>query len=283
MAAVKNTETAVQKSAPLPPPAMVIDYGGDVGAGFENQSQSDMLIPRLVVLQALSPQCSDREDCRPGMLWNTVTETPVSGTKGVVFVPATTKHLWNEWVPREKGGGMAGQHSPEATVVRQAIAQSREFGKYNTPNGNQLVETFDIYAVLLDENNQPESMAVISFTSAKIKVYKQFNTKLNMFTVKAPDGRKVRPPLFAHKVRLVTVKEKNNKGEFYVFDLQPADGSVAESLLPPGHAALEAAKELRSVVDRGEVKVADENATPHREAPIDADVVSDTNSTGWNA
>ena len=47
--AVKNTETAVQKTSPLPPPTMVIDYGGDAGAGFENQSQSDMLIPRLVV------------------------------------------------------------------------------------------------------------------------------------------------------------------------------------------------------------------------------------------
>jgi hypothetical protein len=241
---------------PTAPQAVVpaADYGADAGVGFENQTRADISIPFLTVLQALSPQITSMEAAKPGMLFNTVTDELVDGKTGRVFVPATTKHQYVEWVPREKGGGFVAAHEADSEVVKQAMAGSKDFGKYTTPNGNQLQETFYIYGMLLDEADQPAEMAVIGFTSTKIGVYRRWNTKVNMFTLPQPDGRKVRPPLFAHKVRITTVKEKNNKGEFFNFELQPANGSVAASLLPPGHAALEAAKQLRDMIVSGTAK-----------------------------
>ena len=156
------------------------------------------------------------------------------------------------------------------TAQRNAVA----FGKWYAPNGDELRESFEVYGVLLDAEGNPESMAVISFSSTKIKTYKQYNTRLNMFTIKGADGRKVRPPLFAHQIRLTTVKEKNPKGEFFVVDLQPANGSVASSLLPPGHPSLEAAKELMTMVTMGEAKAADD--------VIDVPVSKEAVDSAWN-
>lgn len=248
----------------------VIDYGDDAGKGFENQTRADITIPFLSVLQPLSPEVTNMEDAKPGMLFNTVTEELVDGKTGLVFVPAITNHIFVEWKPRETGGGFIGIHQVDSDVVKAAREASTSFGDYKTPNGNKLQETFYVYGVLSDEDQQPIGPVVIAFTSTKISVYKRWNTKVNMFTVKTPGGAKVRPPLFAHQVRITSVKEKNNKGEFFNFDLQPAvNGSVAESLLPPGAPLLEAAKELREMVAAGLAKPSHDTVTS--EAPSSDD------------
>ncbi len=102
-------------------------------------------------------------------------------------------------------------------------------------------------------------MAVIAFTSTKIKAYKKFNTKIGMFQIRTPDGRKIRPPLFAHRVKLTAIKQKNNKGEFFNFDLNPANGDLASSLLPPGDPRLEAAKSCKELVAGGLARAAYES------------------------
>jgi hypothetical protein len=243
----------------------VIDYGQDAGRGYEGQTQADVTIPFLAVLQTNSPQITAREDCKPGMLINTVTEEVVDGLKtGLILVPALTEHCYVEWKPRDKGGGFVAKHLPESPVVVKAKTESREFGKYKTPAGNDLAETFYIYAVLLEKDNtkDPGMPIVIGFTSTKIGVYKKWNTKIKMFTIQLPDGRKQCPPLFAHQVRVTTYKETGNpKGEFFNFVLAPAvNNNLKDSLIPPGDPRLEAAKELKRMVEGNLVKVAHDSA-----------------------
>lgn len=262
---MKNKESATAVAAPAQKAVgAVIDYGEDAGRGYEGQTQADVTLPFLAVLQSNSPQVTDREDCKPGMLINTVTEEVVDGLKtGVLFVPALTEHCYVEWKPRNKGGGFVGKHLPESPVVVKARTESKEFGKYTTPAGNDLAETFYIYGVLLEKDNPKEvgMPIVIGFTSTKIAVYKKWNTKIKMFTIQLPDGRKQAPPLFAHQVRLTTFKDNNPKGDFFNFVLAPAvNGSLKESLIPPGDPRLEAAKELKRMVEGNLVKVAHDSA-----------------------
>lgn len=232
------------------------DYGEDVGGGFENQSKDDISIPFLSVLQSNSPQVQDPEDggiegAKPGALFNTVTEEVIPGKEGIVIIPATTQHVFVEWVPRDNGGGLAGMHDPNSDVVAQAKARAKSsVGKLPLENGNELVETFYVYGVV----EETGEMIVVAFTSTKIGVYKRFNTKLKMFQVKTPDGRKVTPPLFAHRIRVKTEKQKNNKGEFYNFKLEPADGNLSESLLPGDSELYSAARACRDMVASGQAK-----------------------------
>jgi hypothetical protein len=233
------------------------EYGDDAGAGFENQTGADYSIPFIAVLQQMSPQCGDPRDggtegAKPGMLFNTVTGEIWDGREGVEFVPGTTEHVFVEWVPREKGGGMVTRHAVDSDVVRNARARGGDFGKLKTSAGNDLIETFYVYGVIC-ANGEPSERVVLAFTSTKIKIYKHWNTKVGFFMVPTKNG-KARPPLFSHLVKITSTKEKNNKGEFYNFTLSPANGDVAKSLLRPDDSRYLAGKEVRDAVLAGQAQ-----------------------------
>lgn len=239
----------------------VFDYGEDVGGGFENQTREDIAIPFISVLQGLSPQVAKGtvEGAKPGLLFNTVTEELM---ESVTFVPAYTEHVYVEWVPRKEGGGFVAIHAIDSDAVKKAKDECEEFGKLKIDREgggqNDLVETFYVYGSVIDEEQEPVSMAVLAFTSSKIKIYKRWNTKLRMCTIKVGD-RKVRPPLFAHATKLTTQAESNSEGDYFNFKLEPAKGSVIDSLLEPGSPALESARAVAEMVKSGEARAAHES------------------------
>lgn len=235
----------------------VPDFGDYEGQGFEGQTGADIVLPFIGVLQALSPQVTEKpgegglEGAKVGMLHNTVTDDLYDGEAGLEFIPATTEHCFVEWVPRKQGGGFVARHEADSDVVARAKESAEAFNKLKTEAGNDLVETFYVYGVVVvDEQPIP---VVIAFTSTKIKVYKKWNTKVNMFTVQKADGSgKVRPPLFAHRVLLTTVREKNAEGEFRNFALAPAEpGGIRDSLLAPDDPRFQAALEVRRMIAEG--------------------------------
>lgn len=245
-----TTDLAVKKTQDL----SNVDYGDDADSGYENQTNSDIALPFIAILQALSPQCtSDTDRLAPGQLFNTVTEDTIDGKTGFLFVPSVTTHTYVEWIPRTSGGGFVGVHAVDSSVVRDA--QDKSKGMLRLKNGlNDLVETFSLYGIICDEDS-PLSFAVLSFVSTKIKVYKGWNTKTKMFLQVRPDGLKVHPPLFANLVRVTTVKDKNNKGEFFNFKLSPAvESMVSKSLIPPSDPRYIEAKTLCGMVLSGVAK-----------------------------
>lgn len=237
----------------------VYDYGVDTSNdGFENQTKADLAIPFINVLQALSPQVSEElEGAKPGKLFNTVTEEIMDD---VLFVPGMIERKFIEWVPRKRGGGLVGTHAPNSDVVNQAIEKRAEHDGRLMVEGegglNDLTETFELYGAILDDDLEVVGMGVISCTSSKIKVYRKWNTKMRMCMIKVGD-RKVRPPLFAHCVRVSSTRETNNSGDvYYNISLQPYKGAVVDSLLEPGHPALEAAQSVANLVKSGEARAA---------------------------
>lgn len=256
--------------APQKPVVPVLDYGQDVGAGYENQDRSDISIPFLVLVQDKSRALQENPEAKPGMLYNSVTGDVA---QEVLFVPVTTKHVYVEWIPRKQGGGFVGQRPLNDPEAMAAVAASKEFGHYVLPNGNELQETYYLYALILNEQDglSPSGFAAISITGTKIAVYRRMNTQLSMFTVKAPDGRKVRPPLFAHTLKIGGRLSPDPRGDYWNITLAPAKGSVAASLLPPGHEALEAAKELRDMINTGLAKVDYAAAKEDAASAIDPD------------
>lgn len=225
---------------------IVHDYGDDAGKGYEGQTNDDIIIPTVVVLQQMSPQV-EGGDGVAGQLYNTVTEESYDE---ILAVPAFTKREFVEFVPRTEGGGFRGVHEPDSPVVKAAIKASTEFGKYKTPEGNELVETYSVFWSQVDASGEPIGMFTMPFTSMKIKVYKKWNTRVRSFQIPSSSGR-ISPPLFANCVKLTTSKEKNNKGTFHNPVLTPANGTLKESLVAPNSAAFVAAKQLGELVKSG--------------------------------
>lgn len=243
----------------------VMDFGEDSGSGFENQTQSDIAIPFLSVLQSLSPTVKSREH-EAGMMYNTVTEEVFDGKEGISVIPVCTEHKFVEYVPRDAGGGFVAVHEVDSKVVEKAKAASTKFGKYSTESGNQLVETFSVYAI----DAESGAYLVIPFTSTKIKQYKSWNTRINMFNHRA-FGIPGKPPLFAHVVRLTTEEESRKGGDSFNFRLSPVnperiiDGkkypAILTSMIGPSDPRYIEAKGFLEMVKGGKATAAHETNT----------------------
>lgn len=234
--------------------AAMEDYGADGGTGFEGMGSEDWSIPFLSILQSNSPQVEseDPPGAKAGMLFNTVTQDMYDGDKGVVFTPCHFNRCYVEWVPRNKGGGFVGLHEPSSPEVENAIADNdgRRFGKLHIGD-NELIETKYMYGLLLDQQGgSVDGFATISFSSTKIKPFNDWLTAMRMV--------KGKPPLFAHRARLMTTRQKNEHGTFYNFRIAPLSSSWSESLIRPSQTPelLQEAKSFREMVMSGEARAA---------------------------
>lgn len=248
--ATKN-EVAVNETTAV---AEYAGYAEFAGAGFENQSQDDYSVPFITILQALSPQLEEDDSLRQGMIINTVTGDAVDGKKGIAFIPATTQHVFVEFKKREAGGGFVGVHATNSATVIDAKNASNTYGKYETPAGNELIETFYVYGVLVGDDGSA-TQAVIGFTSAKIKKYKSWMTKAKTVQITLPDGRRIPAPLFAHRYRLTSVSEKNSKGTFYNWDVKFDGENAAAARLLPSDDLFQFADNVRKLVETGDAKI----------------------------
>ncbi|MGH8709709.1 MAG: hypothetical protein ACREVA_00045 [Burkholderiales bacterium] len=240
------------------------DYSAYAGLGFDGQSSADMVMPFLTILQALSPQVQNGS-LRPGMLLDTVTGEIWDGKEGIPFIPAVTKHSFTEWRPRGAGGGFVGHCEPDSPTV-QGCRESQEFGKYVTPSGNDLVETFYVYGILATETARHQ---VIAFSGSRIKRYRAWMTLARTIQIPDSQGRMIQPPLFAHRYRLRTVVEKNQKGQYYNWDTIGFDGADAQSARIRLDDPLFAdAYSLRNVVLAGQANVNYEIETPANGKPV---------------
>ena len=246
--------------------ALNAEFEEFAGSGFENQTSDDYSIPFINVLQALSPVLEERDDLKAGMLYNTVTGEAVKGVDGLAFIPATTRHQFVEFKPRAEGGGFVAAYETNDPLVKAAIEASTEFGKYSTPNGNELIETFYVYGIAIDADGNT-SDAVIAFNSTKIKKYKAWQTKAKTIQIQLPDGRRIPAPLWAHRYRVKTVQEKNSKGSFHNFDIAfDGENAQAARLLPSDPLAVHA-RDLIAMIDSGKARAAHEtNSAPADEA-----------------
>ena len=252
-----SKETALEvkaKEAAL----MNFDYGEDAGEGYDPDSASDITIPFVTALQALSPQCKKGalDGAEPGLLFNNVTDKL---SESIRFIPAISKKQYVEWVTRAEGGGYVAAHSLDSDIVQKFKAKG-ERGPWPTNGGkHEIIETQYLYCLGVDENDEPNGeFFVISFTSTKLSAWRKWNTSIHTFRVPGANGTKVQPPLYAHIVELKTKEQKNKHGEFFNFLLSPANGDMKTSLVGPQSAAFGAAKDLRAMIESGVAKASSE-------------------------
>lgn len=267
----------------IEPSKPAYDYGSMAGAGFENQTQADVKIPFLAVIQKLSPEVEEGNSkfipgAKDGDLFNTVTHELYDGATGVILQPCDTSHVAVEWKPRDAGGGFVGIHQIDSEYFKAAVRErdqrkmagggdKKELNRIKTPNGTELIETFYIYGNLLNgPSGEIITPIMVAFSSTKIGVYRSIMTRLR--TVKG------RPPLFAHQLRISSMSEKNAQGQPYKnFKITAAvDDNVMKSLIDPDAGAflLEEGStllhEVRQGLLSGKMDDADSGAAVEHEA-----------------
>lgn len=211
MAAKKNTLPAKAASSDL-----AVSAGGDfsdyAGQGMESVTARDMLVPRLSILQALSPQISKQkaeyiEGAEIGVIADIGLRMLFPG--GVVFLPVKYDMQYLEWAPRSSGKGLIDIH-PTADILEQT---SRDDKKRNVlPNGNYIAETAQWYGINLTAGRQ---RCFIPMTSTQLKKSRMWMTMATSEKLQRGDGSEFTPPLFYRTYNLGTGPESNSEGEWY--------------------------------------------------------------------
>lgn len=226
------------------------DYGDFGGEGFDKRSADDISIPFLSILQPLSPQVAEGtvDGARAGMIANTVTNELYDGDTGVRFLWCYDDKKFVEWIPKEKGGGIAGMHEPGSQEVNRAInAAGSKVGKLKIGE-NDLIETRYVYGLTLDSNDEVTGFAVIAAKSTNLKPVKDWYSSM-MFV-------KGKPPIFAFRAMIKTAKQKNEKGTWFQLHADPVGGNWKSALINPetqGNLLMEA-KSFRDMIVSGRAK-----------------------------
>lgn len=77
---------------------------GKQGAGTDNLDTSDMTVPRIKLLQAISPEVSEFENAKAGEFWHTLAEQTLG--RELLIVPVYVDKRYILWRPRKAGGGI---------------------------------------------------------------------------------------------------------------------------------------------------------------------------------
>lgn len=260
IAGVRNENKAVAKKAATG--VGTLNFEGDVGAGMEGADKDSYAIPFLRVLQSTSPQVNEArgeyiEGAKPGMLLNTATRKIYDGKEGLVLLPCAFQRRFIRWAPRGDSNGFKGELLPEDVNQLEADGMAlRHEGrlyaldeKGETPHEkttDTLSDTRSHFCIVCDEDGH--SQALLALTSTQIKKSKQLMSLLSAAKVETSNG-KVTPPTWMNKVRITTVHESNDEGDWYGVMFTGEGFIEQQDLYDAGKAFYEAVSEGKAKAD----------------------------------
>ena len=228
-------------------------FAADSGVGFEEVTSSDIQIPFLRILQAMSPQLKKSdpayiEGAGQGDIFNTVTNMVWTAEEGVNVVPVYYQTKFLEFVPRTQGGGFLGELASDSQDVRSAV-RDKDSGMELLPNGNELVRSAQHYVKIVHEDGTLDT-AIVDMKKTQLKKSRLW---LSLMMMQKHNGATL--PSFANIYTLTTIEDGNDKGSWGSWNIS-LKGPVASMEM------YHDAKELHSSLIRGELKI----APPPREA-----------------
>lgn len=235
----------------------------DAHDGMDNISSEDVALPFLKVLSPLSPEVVDgNSGAKAGMVFNTVTGQLYDGTKGIQVVPCHFERKYIEWSPRGQGtGAPAAIHAATSDIMSKTFRKPGDSRDY-LDNGNYIENSAQHYVMVLDEEGN-SSPALIVMKSTQLKKSKKWNSMMMTAKMVGEKGP-FTPPSYSYVYRLTTVKESNDKGSWFGWEVERV-GPVEDAAL------YHTAKAFCLSVKQGEVNVKhdqEEGSKATSEAPF---------------
>ena len=207
-AAKKTKEVATTEEEMFP--TVAPDYmSQDSTRGQEGVGVEDLTIPRLDVIQDLSPQHKVNkpeyiEDAEVGMLFNSVTKQLYGDT--VYFVPVFFRKEFVIWKSRNAGGGFMGAYPSEAAAKHELESQSLDLSELDTKGDPmyQITDTAQQFGMIIHEDGTTEDI-VMSMSKSKMKTSRQLNT-----ISKIAGGDR-----FSRVYKISAVEEQNKQNQDY--------------------------------------------------------------------
>jgi hypothetical protein len=245
----------------------------DVGLGTEDMHQDDLEIPRLKLMQGLSPELREINELRAGMFYHSAADFIFEGP--FLAVPLLMDRRYILWRPRDSGGGILARAddsvhwTPADTDFRvtldkrdggreviwrtaKTVKQSglAEWGSMNPDDPKSPPAATLMYNYLLAFPEYPDMVpAVFTFQRSSIKAARKLNTKIK--TIKAP--------IFGVVYQFSSVEDHNTAGNDYYNVQAQAFGRVTDQTMYEEYRAIHDAysdkgmniRDLESAQDEG--------------------------------
>ena len=267
MAKKENAELVEQK----------VQLPAELNDDFESYAQQhdvrdiesdEVITPRIAILQGASPQVKKSSaeyiaGAEEGHIYNTGTKKVYDGGTGIVIVPCYTQRTFNEWIPKDIGGGLVRRWGDDEGFKAPNSGYHEEKGKWQSfevdDKGNrkiktEIIKTADYYVLLIDEETGAFTPAVIGFSATKYKVHRKLINDISLPDMVGKSGNSFTPPPFARVYRLTTVPESNADNSWFNYRWERLNYDVIKN----PKAVVEAAKQFRQLVLDGAAKVADD-------------------------
>lgn len=186
----------------------------DAGGGMEEATTSDFIIPRIAILQGLSPRVTKGSDeydpsLKVGDIFDFSSKEALSSP--LLVVPMFFQKRWLQWPwPRR-----ARERKPPIAVFEDAsclheLGCERDdvSGKMITADGDSIIEETAIWYVINWEHNR--QMSVISFASSRLRAHKEW---LHLCRTERMSNGAI-PPTYYRGYLLSTVPQSNEKGSW---------------------------------------------------------------------
>lgn len=236
----KGTQELVQASNQLPD--YLRDKVGKPAKGLEGAQQSDFVIPRLEIVQSLSParqkdSAEYIEGAEEGMLYNNVTRE-IYGTE-VMVVPVFFKKDYLLWLDRKISGGKGGFRGayPNEIAAKTAI---NDMDAEKEPHKDKIeaIETNQHFCFIVRGDGKVEEI-VMSMSKTKLKVSRKWNSLMKLAEIDT----------YAKVYKVRGIVETNARNEkFYNFDIASA-GFVPQDVYARAEVLHEKARSGKATVN----------------------------------
>lgn len=236
----------------------------DAGSGMEGMSQENFAIPRLTILQSLSPQLDKKNDAyipeaEAGMIYDSVSDALYNGEEGILVALISFRHSYLNWWPRNSraGKGFIRDFGNDPSFFQKT--KRNDIGQNLLADGSEVIPTAEYFAFIINEEDLSLTRVLIPMAKTQYKKSKKLNS-ISQIMIPLENGRKVPAALFFRTYRFTTVPESNDKGSWFGWKIEPGPALVENPLgievLEGGESIYMEARAFKASVQKNEVKVA---------------------------
>ena len=218
------------------------------GVGLENVTAKDLMIPRLSILQALSPQL---QKSKPEFIEGAQQADFCDTGTGEIFrdeitvIPCFFARVFLEWAPRATGKGLVKNHGTDDSILDQCTPDDK--GRQCLPNGNYIAETATFYCLNLSAGGR---RSFIPMASTQLRAARRWMTLITAEKIRRANGTEFTPPIFYRAWSATPVEQSNAEGTWYGWKFE-ASTSLPE--MEDGASLLAEAKDFYEQVRSGQV------------------------------
>jgi hypothetical protein len=199
-------------------PAELGDELAGMNTGLENVSSRDLMIPRLTILQALSPQLNERKpefipNAKVGMFCDTAVGECYTE---MLLLPCYFATVYLEWAPRATNKGLVHNHGMDASIKQKCKADGK--GRLMLENGNYVAETATYFALNITAGGR---RSFLPLSSTQLKASRRWMTLITNERLQRSDGTEFQPPIFYRSWKASITHESNSQGDWFGWKFEP--------------------------------------------------------------